>query len=185
MMSHFELVGTIFGLLSVWLTTRASIWCWPTGIVNIVLFAIVFAEAKLYPEIITYAAFLVLSVHGWRRWARGGPRGGAAPIARASPRALAVSVVTVAAGGPALGALFAGLTDAALPYLDSTITAASLVAQTLLARKVVESWCFWIFVDVLAIGVYASRGLHLASGLYAVFLVLAIRGLVLWRRGGG
>ena len=38
-MSWIEIAGTIFGLLCVWLTARESIWCWPTGIANIVLFA--------------------------------------------------------------------------------------------------------------------------------------------------
>ena len=74
------------------------------------------------------------------------------------------------------------LTDAALAYPDAATTAFSLVAQWLLARKRLESWAFWIGVDVLAIGVYAAKGLYITCGLYAVFLGLAVAGLATWRR---
>ncbi len=181
-MSWIELTGTIFGLLCVWLTARASIWCWPTGIVNTVAFAVMFHDARLYPELITYGVFFAMSVYGWWAWARGGPRASSLPVRRMSRAGLASAVLLVAAGGPALGTAFAVWTDAVLPYLDSMITAASLVAQALVARKLVESWLFWIFVDVLAIGVYASRGLWMASGLYVVFLGMAIAGWVTWKR---
>jgi nicotinamide mononucleotide transporter len=181
-MSPFEVIGTVFGLLSVWLTARASIWCWPTGIVNIVCFAVVFTQALLYPELITYAMFLVLSVYGWWVWARGGPRRRAAAVRRAARGTVLGCAALVALGGPALGAAFAHFTDAALPHLDATIAVASVVAQTLLARKLVESWWFWIFVDVVAVPVYLARGLVLPAALYVVFLALAIRGLASWSR---
>jgi len=63
------------------------------------------------------------------------------------------------------------------------LTVASLIAQWLMARKKLESWLFWIAVDVAAIGIYWSwsKGLLLTSGLYAAFLVLAIVGLFAWR----
>ena len=45
-------------------------------------------------------------------------------------------------------------TNAAVPYADAFITVMSLIAQWLMARKRLESWFFWIAVDVLAIGIY-------------------------------
>jgi len=74
-------------------------------------------------------------------------------------------------------------TDAALPYADAFATVASLVAQWLLVRKRLESWLFWIVVDVVSIAMYAMKGLFLTSGLYAVFLVMAAAGFLAWRKG--
>jgi nicotinamide mononucleotide transporter len=82
---------------------------------------------------------------------------------------------------PLAGWIFARA-GGALPYWDAAIMVLSFVAQLLLARKLVESWIFWIAVDVLAIGVYASRGLLATAALYAIFLGLACRGLARWRR---
>ena len=87
-----------------------------------------------------------------------------------------------AAGTAALGGAMARYTDAALPYWDAATTVLSLVAQYLLARKVLENWEFWIVVDVIAVGVYLTKELYLTSGLYAVFLILAVIGLITWMR---
>jgi nicotinamide mononucleotide transporter len=74
------------------------------------------------------------------------------------------------------------LTGAALPHPDAFILVFSVLAQWLQARKRLESWLGWIAVNVIAVGVYASRGLLLFAGLYAVFLVLAVVGYRAWRR---
>ena len=88
--------------------------------------------------------------------------------------------------GPAFAALL-GLalhrgTDAALPFWDSTTTSYSLVAQWLQTKKRIETWWFWIAVDVVYIGVYTVKGLWLTALLYAIFLVICLVGLRDWKR---
>jgi nicotinamide mononucleotide transporter len=73
-------------------------------------------------------------------------------------------------------------TDAAAPMVDSAIAAASIAAQILMARRLIENWVLWILIDAVAIGLFASRELYATSGLYAVFLILSIIGLVGWAR---
>jgi nicotinamide mononucleotide transporter len=76
----------------------------------------------------------------------------------------------------------AWLTDAAAPFADGAIAMMSVTAQLLLARRYVENWLVWIFVDILAIGLFASRGLILTALLYALFLVMSMVGWRQWRR---
>ena len=76
----------------------------------------------------------------------------------------------------------AGLTDAHYPYWDGTIAMTSVVAQILLARRYVENWILWIIVDILAIGLYWTKGLHPTAILYAIFLIVAVAGLYEWRK---
>lgn len=66
--------------------------------------------------------------------------------------------------------------DAALPVRDAGMLVLSVIAQTLLARRYLESWLFWIATDCLAIGLYLTRGLGPTAALYTVFLGLAIWG---------
>jgi nicotinamide mononucleotide transporter len=73
-------------------------------------------------------------------------------------------------------------TDASFPYPDAFTTIFSLVAQWLMSLKKLESWYFWIAVDVVAIGVYYAKGLYLTTGLYSLFLLMAVIGLLKWRR---
>lgn len=179
----FETIGTVFGLLSVWLTVRKSIWCWPTGLINVVLFFVMFYQAKLYSELITYSAFFVLGVYGWWEWLYGGEDRTELPVTR-TPRRVALVLAAIGlAWAPLQGYCFHHYTDAALPYWDSTITVLSLLAQWMMARKYLENWMLWITVDVLGIGVYWYKGLHVTTALYLVFLGLATSGLVAWWRG--
>jgi len=86
------------------------------------------------------------------------------------------------AGTAVWGFLMNRYTDAAAPYPDAFTTVMSLIAQWLMARKKLESWGFWIAVDVVAIGVYFYKDLYMTAGLYAVFLVLATIGFFEWRK---
>jgi nicotinamide mononucleotide transporter len=87
-----------------------------------------------------------------------------------------------AAGTLLWGHLMGRFTHAALPYPDAFTTVSSLIAQWLMARKRLDSWYFWIAVDVVAVGIYLYKGLYLTTGLYAIFLGLAVTGLMVWRR---
>ena len=178
-----EVAGVVTGVACVWLAARNSIWNFPIAIVSCGFYLVVFGRARLYSDAGLQLAFIALAIYGWAQWLRrpaaGG--GGLLPITRTSMRvalALAGAGLVYAVGG---GYLFSR-TDAALPYWDSTTTAVSLVAQTLLSRRNIENWLLWIGVDVAYVGMYWHRELYLTSGLYLVFLGLAAYGYWQWRR---
>jgi nicotinamide mononucleotide transporter len=181
-----EIIGVIFGVLCVILTIRQSIWCWPTGLIQVLLFIWVFYEARLYSDFILHIIYAILQVYGWWHWLRAP---GASPDdAPGSLKVTAIGlistslwVLTALIGTGIWGTAMAKLTDAAAPYPDAFLTVLSLIAQWLLTRKNLESWYFWIVVDITAVPLFASRGLYLTAGLYAVFLGLAIAGYFAWR----
>jgi nicotinamide mononucleotide transporter len=51
-----------------------------------------------------------------------------------------------------------------------------------MAQRAIESWVFWIVVDIASIILYVRRDIPAMSVLYCLFLMLAVRGLVSWRR---
>jgi nicotinamide mononucleotide transporter len=177
-----EAAGVAFGIVAVFLTVRENVWCWPLGLVNVALFIVVFAEAKLYADMGLQVVYVGLCLYGWYAWLHGGKDHGVLQVARA-PRPsvlwLALAAATFAA---ALGTLLGRLTDAALPYWDASTASFSLAAQWMQTRKWLENWLVWIVVDVVYVGMYVVKGLYLTAGLYAVFLALAVAGLVAWRR---
>lgn len=181
-MSVVELLAALFGVVSVVLTARQSLWCWPTGLVMVVLYAWVFWQARLYADMGLQLVYVGLQLYGWWQWARGGPQASARRVQALGGRRSLAWLGAGVAGGLGLGLTLAQTTDAAAPLLDSQVTALSLVAQWLMSHKVLECWAFWILVDVLAVGVFASRGLWPTTALYAVFLGLATAGGLAWRR---
>ena len=181
-MNPYEIVGVTFGVVAVWLTTRQNVWCWPTGLVNVGLFIIVFGEARLYADMGLQVVYVVLCAYGWYEWLRGGPGHGRLAVSHGHPPVLGALAALGAAGALAVGFLLHRHTDASLPWVDASTTSYSLVAQWMQTRKWIENWVLWMVVDVVYIWMYISKGLLLTAGLYAIFLVLAVVGFVEWRR---
>jgi nicotinamide mononucleotide transporter len=181
-LSPFEVVGVVAGILGVWLTTRQKIWCWPIGILSVTAFIVVFFRAKLYAAMGLQFVYVGLSVYGWYAWLHGGEGHGALRVSMMTRRSLAAFGAAGVAGTMALGWWLGRHTDEALPYLDAFTTSFSLVAQWMQARKHLENWIVWVVVDAVYIGMSLTQGLALTSGLYVVYVGLAIAGYIEWRR---
>jgi nicotinamide mononucleotide transporter len=179
--SPLEIFAAAVGAWSVWLSVRQNVLSWPTAIVNVVLYTIVFYEAKLYADMGLQVVYAVLSVYGWYQWLYGGEGHTTLHVSRTT-RSLAIRLALIAATSAVLlGSLLHRSTDAALPFMDSALTSASLVAQWMMTRKLLENWAVWIAVDVLYVGMFIYKGLYVTAVLYAVFLGLAIKGWIDWR----
>ena len=182
LMSPVELAATVLGLVSVWLTTRQNVWCWPTGIAMVVLYVWIFFQARLYSDMGLQVVYIGLQVYGWYFWVFGDPDRPQPPVTRIRTGEALGWLVAAFVGVAVLGTAMDRLTDADLAYPDAVTTVLSLIAQWLMARKVLESWLIWITVDVLSVGIYFLKDLYLTTGLYAVFLGLATLGYLRWRK---
>ena len=181
-MSSLELVAAVVGALSVYLSVRQNIWSWPTAIVNVVLYTLVFYDAKLYADMGLQVIYAGLSIYGWYEWLHGGENKTELHVSRTPPRLGVILTLIGLAGAGVLGVVLRGATDAALPFMDSFLSSTSLVAQWMMTKKKLENWIVWIVVDVMYVGMFIFKHLYLTAGLYAVFLVLAVRGYIDWRR---
>lgn len=180
--NRWEILAVIFGIISVYLSTREHIWSWPTALVNVALYFIVFLEAKLYADMGLQVVYFALSLYGWYEWLYGGENRTELHVSRVT-RSLGLKLLLIGLASAALlGTILARLTDASLPYLDSATTSTSLVAQWMMTRKILENWAVWVVVDVVYVGMFIFKKLYLTAGLYAVFLVLAVMGFIQWKR---
>lgn len=176
-----EYVAAAFGIVSVYLSAKEHLVAWPTAIVNVLLYVVVFRAQKLYADMGLQVVYAVLSAYGWWHWARGGAGATPLPVSRTPRRQGAVLAGIALAGSVTLGFALKRWTDAALPWADATLSATSLVAQWMMTRKLVENWLVWIALDVCYVAMFATKGLWPTAGLYAVFLVLAAIGWRDWR----
>ena len=181
-LSLIEWVAVSFGLACVWCYIRENVWSWPTGLIQTILYVWIFYQAKLYSDVLLQFVNIVLVIYGWYYWVHAGPKKEDLPVARIKPRLAAIWLSVICVGTAALGYFMANHTDASYPYWDAAIAMMSLVAQYLLAKKVLECWLIWIVVDVIAIGVYFAKDLHLTSALYLVFLIMATTGFFAWAK---
>jgi nicotinamide mononucleotide transporter len=180
--SCLELVAAVFGMLGVALGIRQNVWSWPVGIVNVSLTFVVFYRAGLYSDMGLQVVYFLLCAYGWHQWLHGGEGHTALTVSRTPRNVWTTLTVVGVIFWVALGTFTARMPGAAVPYIDAATTTASLVAQYMTTRKLLENWLVWIIVDTVYVGLFIWRGLYLLAVLYAVYLVLAVFGHVAWKR---
>ncbi len=181
-----EGVGLLCGLAAVWLLIRRDIRTWPFGIAYALISLYVFAVQRLYASLALHLLLLALYIHGWRHWSRGrGAEGSDLAVTFSTVKALFVLLALGTLGTIVAGFLAARYTDAELPFWDNGIAMFSLVATWLTARKKIESWPFWLAIDLVAVGVYGYQGIYFYSLLYAIYAAMAGFGWRSWLRSTG
>lgn len=181
-MSSVEWIAALLGVVNVALVVRRSIWNYPFGLAMVTLYFFVFWDAKLYSDDLLQIFFFAINIYGWWNWSRAEKVDDGVAVERMGSRSRGLWLLGTVAAVLLWGTLMARFTDAAAPFPDATVAGISVAAQLLQSMRRVESWILWIVVDVLAFGLFASRGLYPTTALYALFLGLAVTGLVQWKR---
>ncbi len=181
-MNRLELIASLLTVLSVWLSTRERIASWPIAIVSVLLYFVVYQQARLYAAMGLQLIYFSFSCYGWYQWKFGGTGRTELRVSRTTARDVLWLLPLGVIGAGLLGLGLARMTDAAIPWVDAAVASASLVAQYMMTRKLLENWLVWIGVNVVSIPMYLSQGLRFTTVLYGVLLVLAVKGFLDWRR---
>ena len=178
-----ELLACALALAMVACNLRVNPAGWPLAIASSLLYALLFADSRLYGEAGLQLFFMAIAGWGWWQWLRGrGDDGQALRVHRMTSvhriQALAATLIA----WPMLALLLARGTDSDVPWLDALPTVASVTGQLMLGRKLVETWPVWLAVNVFSIGLFAYKGLGLTALLYALFALLSVVGWRAWSR---
>jgi nicotinamide mononucleotide transporter len=176
-----ELTGFITGLLCVYLAAKNVIWNWPLAIISVIAYGFIFYEKHLFADAGLQLYFLAMNIYGWYHWSKASPLNNLAPVVRITKRQILLSVLGVTVVTVFLGSVLK-YTTASYPYLDSFCAACSVVAQVLLARKVLENWLVWVFVDIIYVGIYIFKDLHITAVMYGIYIPIAILGYIDWKK---
>lgn len=179
LLEWFSALGMI---VSVYLTVKRNIWCWPLGFVMVCIAAYVFYSYRLYSDTWLHGVYAVLQLYGWYSWLYGGRDDGPLHVRRLSLRDLMTGLALGVVGTAVVGYWFATRTDADIPYYDAATSVFAVVAQIYMARKFIECWGFWFFINIAGTCIYLYKGMFAYSILYAIFLILAVMGYLEWRK---
>lgn len=175
-----EWLAAAAGLINVYLLTRQSLLAWPAGLLSVFLYAFVFYHNRLYSDVILHGFYVIINAYGWYHWSHSTTSEAGIPVTtfEKGTRLLLAILILVCAG--AWGYMMKQNTRADFVYADAFILVSSLLAQYLMALKKLENWILWIVVDVVAIYIYARKGLAVTSVLYFIYLLLCILGFNNW-----
>jgi len=176
-----EIAGFVTTLVGIWLTTRRLLICWPVVLAADFLYLAVFYRARLFSDALLQIFFVIFTVYGWWHWWRGIREDGEVRVVPLSVRNWLAGLAVGAIGAVLLGWLMVRI-GAALPHLDAALTSYSLVASWWQARKHTANWWLWIVVNLVYIGEYVYKDLWPTAVLYLLLVILAVVGLVEWRR---
>ena len=179
-----EIIGTIVGLVYLWLEYRASIYLWIASIIMPAIYIFVYYEAGLYADFGINIYYLGAAVYGWLVWKYGNKEQNQTelPITRMPKRSwLKAGIVFLVALFFIAGVLI-NYTDSNVPWWDAFTTALSIIGMWMLARKYLEQWWVWIVVDAVCVGLYIYKELYFTAGLYALYAIIAIFGWLNWKK---
>lgn len=178
-----ELLACVLSVLMVVCNARVNPLGWPLAMLSSLLYAMLFADNRLYGEASLQLVFIAAAGWGWWQWLRGTGDGGAPLRVRAlSARQRWLALAFTLMAWPALGWLLQRATNSDLPYLDALPTVGSLLGQYLLGRKWLDNWPVWVLVNVVSVALFATKGLWLTALLYAAFTLMALWGWQAWAR---
>ncbi|MBS1102552.1 nicotinamide mononucleotide transporter [Gluconobacter sp. Dm-62] len=180
-MSLIEILGAVLSALSVWLTSRRSMICWPVSLTAAALYCWVFFKARLYADAGLQIAFCLYVIYGWQHWRQMEKPDGRIRVRRPALRSLLSGLVCGAVGSAVWAFVLARFTNDPTPITDATLTAYSILAQCWDTMRYRETWLLWIVVDSAYVGLLISRGLYPTAILYAGFVLLAANGYRLWK----
>ena len=186
-MDYLEIIGTIIGLVYLWLEYHASIYLWVASVVMPVVYTFIFFDAGLYADMGIQIYYVLASVYGficWR-WAISRKNKAASierlKIAHTPHRLITpLSIISIVLTF-IIAYILISFTDSNVPWWDSVTTSLSIVAMWLMARKYIEQWWVWLIVDVVSAGVYIYKDLYFTAGLYALYAVIAYFGYKKWK----
>lgn len=179
-MGWTEAIAVAFGFGYILLAIRQQRACWIAGGISTALFIPVFIEARLPWQAGLQLVYVALAVYGWVAW-RPGSMIASRPQRWTWTRhfVLLVAVAVAAAASLWPGPYPLG----ASAVTDSVGAWASIAATWLLARRVIDAWCWWVVIDLGLASLFLFQGLPFTAALYAAYALLALVGWRTWRRG--
>ena len=193
-----EIIGVVFGFLSVWYAKKGHIWVYPTGIISTVLFVYLLWHYVLWGDMLINVYYTVMSIYGWVLWSK-----------HAHNHLISISKTR---GKDWVVAFFLGLFSLVFvtvvyyfkpyirnnfsmrgvdlgfnhflftEYVDVFTTAIFLVGMWLMAKRKIENWLFWIVGDMISVPLYLKKGMLFTSFQYLLFTIIAIMGYIEWRK---
>lgn len=204
-LSWIEAVGTIAGLLCIWLASLEKIVNYLFGLINVTLFAIIFFQIQLYASLLLQLFFFAANIYGWYAWSRQTSQNEAELQIRwlPLPKALAwlaACVVAIALMILYIDPVFSVLTQVAVnvmqrlgmnvvmptlqpdafPFWDSSMMVLSIAVMVLMTRKYVENWLLWVIINVISVAIFTLQGVYAMALEYLILTFIALNGSRMW-----
>ncbi|HEX9979968.1 MAG TPA: nicotinamide riboside transporter PnuC [Flavobacterium sp.] len=179
-----EAITFFFGIASVWYAKKENILVYPTGLIATSITVYLLYRAGYYGDMAINFYYSVMSIYGWYNWSRKTLNDDLLPITRTDSKekltGLGMFFLTIVVIFGIYS--FFGYEIRTENYFDIFTSGIFFTAMWYMALKKIENWTLWIIGDIIAIPLYAYRGLGMLSLQYLIFTILAIQAYIAWRK---
>lgn len=185
--SHgLDIFTTVLGLVYILLEYRASIWLWVVGIIMPILDIWLYWSHGLYGDAGMAVYYTLSAIYGYTIWRWGKKRNQKEnqelPITKMPKSLYLPTFIAFVILWLVTYYILATYTNSTVPLQDSFTNALSFVGLWALARKYIEQWYFWIFVDIVCCYLYVVKGIPFKAGLYGLYVIIAVAGYFKWKK---
>ncbi|MBS4044141.1 MAG: nicotinamide riboside transporter PnuC [Chitinophagaceae bacterium] len=186
--SALEFIAVIAGIASVWFSRSENILVYPVGLMNTGIFIYLSFKGHLFGEAAVNFYYTVMSIYGWILWSKkdATKAENILHITQSNKIEWKQQLIFFLSFYIIIFFCLSWIKNAfapeAIPWADAFASATAFTAMWLMAKKKVESWYWWIATNIASIPLYFVKGYVFTSVQFIVFLILAIAGLIEWRK---
>lgn len=182
-----EAIAVVMGIVSVYFSRKENILVYPTGLINTTIYIWLSFKGQLFGEATVNLYYTIMSVYGWLIWTKRKENRELAVHIEYSTRMMWLQQLGFFAFFYlviffALLYLKKAFAPGVIPVADAFASATAFTGMWLMTRKKVESWWWWIATNITSIPLYFVKGYVFTSVYYLILLVMAISGLIAWRK---
>lgn len=182
----FQFLGVICSIIYVILSIRQNILCWPALIIASVFNMYAYFLINLPLQSIMQLFFIATGLYGWYKWNNTNQT---TRLKVASWR-IKTHISWVAAGliiTCLITILFTRINNIPMlqsdyPFLDSLMFIFNIIPMYLTGRKILESWIYFIIIDIISGLFYLSTGEFFFCFLFFCYIGFATKGYITWKK---
>jgi nicotinamide mononucleotide transporter len=188
-----EITGVVFTLIFLSLEVLGKWSMWIIGIISGLFYVWINCDAHLYALMGLSVFNTLISLYGLYCWKFAKTKDNKNLKFNFIEKKLALLLVLIGmAVFIAIAFILIQFTDTPNPFtkngeplpfiLDSLITTLSIIAVWMAAKKIIESWYLWLFVNPCTILLYVYKEMYPSTALYIVYTFFSIVGYLQWKK---
>jgi nicotinamide mononucleotide transporter len=181
--SLIGLVTFLTGIMCVVLVAKGSIYNYAFGLVNVLGYAYLSYNNKLYGEVmLNMLYFLPVQFIGYWMWSKAINKETGEVIKRRFTRLQTLLTILVTLCAVHVYQYLLAYLGGNLTLLDATSTVVSVIATILMLFRYREQWLLWIVVNIVSIAMWVLSGGTLMALMWAAYLINACYGYYKWSK---
>ncbi len=156
---------------------------YPTGLISTIITVYLLYQASYFGDMTMNFYYSLMSIYGWYKWSSSARKTELA-ITRTTSREKKLGIVLffMTMGITYLVYKFFHYPLEIPNYIDIFTSGIFFTGMWYMALKKIENWTLWIIGDIIAVPLFAYRGLGMLSLQYLIFTILAVLAYLEWKK---